>query len=83
MSRKTKLILAAAAEMCLGAYFLLALGGWMIESFVFTPGGPAFSVQPFLFAILSAACFAASVLTRRKIKELEAQESAKSDRSAP
>jgi len=70
MSRKALLVVAAAAELCLGAYFLLAFFGWCARIYIFSAGREEFSMMIIIWFLLAAGCFTAYGITRRKLKQL-------------
>lgn len=70
MSRKALLVVAAATELCLGAYFLLAFFGWCARIYLFNAGREGFSVMIVVWFALAAGCFALYGYTRRKLKEM-------------
>lgn len=68
MSKKVLLVIAAAAELCLGAYFLLAFFGWCAKIYLFSAGRESFSVMIVVWFVLAAGCFVLYGVTRRKLK---------------
>jgi hypothetical protein len=70
MSRKVLFVIAAAGELCLGAYFLLAFFGWCARIYLFNAGREHFSVMIIVWFVLAAGCFALYGITRRKLKQM-------------
>ncbi len=70
MSKKVLLVIAASAELCLGAYFLLAFFSWCARIYLFSAGRESFSVMIIVWFVLAAACFVLYGITRRKLKEM-------------
>jgi hypothetical protein len=70
MSRKVLLVIAAAGELCLGAYFLLAFFGWCARIYLFNAGRERFSIMIVVWFVLAASCFVLYGITRRKLKDM-------------
>jgi hypothetical protein len=76
MSPKTRLTIVAAAELSLGAYFMLAFVAWFAKATLFSPDGKtSFPFMLFVWGALMLASFAAYGITRRRMNELQAKES--------
>ena len=75
MSRKTLLVIAASAELFLGAYFVLAFVAWTARIYLFTAGKSEFSPMLIVWASLAAACFWLYSKTLEKIHDMESTES--------
>lgn len=72
------LAIACAAELFLGAYFMLAFFAWFAKLYLFTAGNGGFSVMLIVWIALAAGCFALYNTTRKRMKEIEeAEEQAK------
>lgn len=70
MSKKTTLVVAAAIELCLGAYFTLAFFAWCAKLFIFSTNRNQPSAMLLIWLALAAACFVLYRRTRRKTKTL-------------
>jgi hypothetical protein len=77
MTRKTKLYVAAYAEVCLASYFMLGFMAWTIRLVLFPTGPGPVSLMMSLWATLSLGCFTLFWRTRRKLKQLESDPEAR------
>jgi hypothetical protein len=74
MSKKTVLVITAAVELCLGAYFMLAFFAWCAKLFIFNSGKSQVSLMLAGWTALAATCFVLYNRTRRKIRKIEETE---------
>jgi len=74
MSKKTLLVIAASAELFLGAYFILAFFAWFAKTYLFTVSkSGSFSIMLVVWLVLAAASFVMYLRTRRKMKDLDSK----------